>query len=67
MDSRVRIVSDGTSHTTNVLIDGEPVDNVIAVTWSCKVDELAVATLTLEGVPVEVTGELTDPPVEAPA
>lgn len=57
--SRVRIVSDGTAVGTSITVDGEPITECVrSVTWSID-DPLgfATATLELEGVEVDVTGD----------
>lgn len=55
--SEVRIVSKGTAFDTAVYVNGKLVDSAIEATWSCKVDEMATATVTFEGVEVDIQGE----------
>lgn len=59
--SKVRILSDGTADSTAVMVDGEPLINVLSVSWSLDANKnngLANATLVLGGVDVELDGDL---------
>ena len=53
-DLAIKIVSDGLAIGTTVYVDGEPIANVTAVTWSLGLGEIATATLTFEGVEIHV-------------
>lgn len=61
--TRVRIVSDGTSPGTCVYIDGKLMDNVIAAGWGLDVDQgVAVAVVTFASVAIEAEGVLQEQP-----
>lgn len=53
--AQVRIVSEGTFHTTGVWVNGELLDNVTAVRWTVGDDGYATALLEVEGVQLDVS------------
>lgn len=59
---RWRVISDGTPTGTRVYRDGEPVDDVVAVSWSIRADDVARVTLELEGPNVDVNLDGTEEP-----
>lgn len=57
MTPRVRIVSDGTFHGSNVYVDDKPLVGVTGVSWSLSSPaKYAEATIHLDNVAVDVVG-----------
>lgn len=54
----VRIVSNGRAWGTTVTVDGQPV-NCVSATWRIAVGERATVELEIDGVTLDVLGDLT--------
>jgi hypothetical protein len=60
---KIKIISDGTpmgTHVTNA-DTGEKLELVRSVAWTCEIDKLATATITVSKVPISVVGETGTP------
>lgn len=56
---KLKIVSDGTPMGTKVVnaVTGEEVEGIVSVTWRITADDVSLANIELQKLPVELIGK----------
>lgn len=55
---KMQIISDGTARGTEVLVDGEHLENVMSVIWDIDSGGIGNATLVVRHVPATIQSEM---------